>query len=84
MKKILLLVVVALVNVTTLKAQNDACPGLKNPVSFGMYSNYSGQTGSREDGTSSYQTQYLQMTSSVPIYAISYSYRGVKSLLYYR
>ena len=65
MKKILLLVVVALVNVTTLKAQNDACPGLKNPVSFGMYSNYSGQTGSREDGTSSYQTQYLQMTSSV-------------------
>ena len=65
MKKILLLVVVALVNITTLKAQNNACLGLKNPENFGMYSNYSGQTGSREAGVSTYQTQYLQMTSAI-------------------
>ena len=59
------LICLLLTNMVDVQAQSDACPGLKNPVSFGMYSNYSGQTGSREDGTSSYQTQYLQMTSSV-------------------
>ncbi|MBO7226993.1 MAG: gliding motility-associated C-terminal domain-containing protein [Bacteroidales bacterium] len=65
MKRIsLFLCLVVLVASTQIKAQSS-CPGLKNPVSFGMYSNYSGQMGSREDGTSTYQTQYLQMTSAV-------------------
>ena len=66
MKRIsLFLCLVVLVASTQIKAQNSACPGLKNPVDFGMCSNYSGQMGSREDGTSTYQTQYLQMTSAV-------------------
>ena len=65
MKKILLLVVVALVNVTTLKAQNSACPGLKNPQNFVMHSQYSGQTGIRDDGTSSYATSYMVMQSAI-------------------
>lgn len=45
-------------------AQNAACPGLKDPLNFTMYSNYSGATGTRPDGTSTYQQQYLSMTTN--------------------
>ena len=38
-------------------AQNSACPGLKDPLNFTINANYSGATGSRPDGTSTYQQQ---------------------------
>ena len=59
------LICLLLTNMVDVQAQSVNCPGLKNPVAFGMYSNYSGQRGSRESGFSTYQTQYLQMTSAV-------------------
>ena len=64
MRKHVLLVVLFLLSIGT-KAQNSACPGLKNPIAFGMYSNYSGQTGVRQSGASTYSTSYTVMTSSI-------------------
>ena len=40
-------------------AQNSACPGLKDPLNFTINANYSGATGTRPDGTSTYQQQYM-------------------------
>ncbi|MBR7167527.1 MAG: hypothetical protein IKD33_01810, partial [Bacteroidales bacterium] len=45
-------------------AQNSACPGLKDPLNFTINANYSGATGSRPDGTSTYQQQYMVMNAS--------------------
>ena len=45
-------------------AQNSACPGLKDPLNFTINANYSGATGSRPDGTSTYQQQYMVMNAN--------------------
>ena len=47
----------------------SACPGLKNPVMFAAFQNYSGQTGGdnggRTSGSSTYQRDYMVMTSAI-------------------
>ena len=65
MRKYVLLVSVLLMLNIGLKAQNSACPGLKNPIAFTMYSQYSGQTGSRTSGASSYNQSYMIMNSAI-------------------
>ena len=65
MKKYVLLMSVLLMLNIGLKAQNSACPGLKNPVAFAMYSQYSGQTGNRTSGASSYNQSYMVMNSAI-------------------
>ena len=65
MRKYVLLVSVLLMLNIGLKAQNSACPGLKNPIAFAMYSQYSGQTGSRTSGASSYNQSYMIMNSAI-------------------
>lgn len=45
-------------------AQNAACPGLKDPLNFNLYPQYSGATGSREDGTSTYEEQYIVVNTT--------------------
>ena len=66
MKTKIFLVVFVVMSVfgNTIYAQT-ACPGWKNPLNFPMNPNYSGQTGSRPDGTSTYQQMYMTMTSAV-------------------
>ena len=66
MKTEIFLVVFVVMSVfgNTIYAQT-ACPGWKNPLNFPMNPNYSGQTGSRPDGTSTYQQMYMTMTSAV-------------------
>ena len=65
MRKYVLLVSVLLMLNIGLKAQNSACPGLKNPIAFAMYSQYSGQTGNRTSGASSYNQSYMIMNSAI-------------------
>lgn len=65
MRKHILFVLGLFLLVAGLKAQNNSCPGLKNPQNFVMYSQYSGQTGIRDDGTSSYATSYMVMQSAI-------------------
>ena len=66
MKRYILFLAVLVVTVLSVKAQSsDPCPGLKNPVSFAMFPNYSGQIGIRDDGTSSYSTSYMVMQPGI-------------------
>ena len=65
MKKYVLLMSVLLMLNIGAKAQNNACPGLKNPIAFAMYSQYSGQTGNRTSGASSYNQSYMVMNSAI-------------------
>lgn len=65
-KTALLMLFVAAVQL--LQAQT-ACPGLRNPIDFSIYQNYSGQTGGdaagRTAGTSTYQRDYMVMNSAI-------------------
>ncbi len=67
LKKILSLILFVAV-VQSVSAQS-ACQGLKNPISFSIYQNYSGQTGGetagRTSGTSTYQRDYMVMNSAI-------------------
>lgn len=64
MRKHVLLVGLFLLSIGT-KAQNSACPGLKNPENFVIYNQYSGQIGMRNAGTSSYATSYMVMQPGI-------------------
>ena len=65
MKKVLLILGLVILSNSFMKAQDSACPGLKNPQSFIAYPNYSGATGYRSpNGASSYQQQCLIMDAT--------------------
>ena len=44
---------------------NNPCAGLKNPIDFAIHSNYSGQTGQRTTGISTYSQTYIELTSAI-------------------
>jgi len=47
------------------QAQSNSCQGLKNPINFSLYQNYSGQTGTRENGVSTYTQTFINLTSAI-------------------
>ena len=66
MKKIITITILVLCAVfCTVRAQGNACPGLKNPVDFALHQNYSGQTGQRSAGVSTYSQTYIELTSAI-------------------
>ena len=66
MKKVFTLTILALCfAANAARAQSNACPGLKNPVDFMLHQNYTGQTGNRVSGISTYSQTYIQLTSAI-------------------
>ena len=66
MKKIITITIVVLCAAfCAVRAQGNACPGLKNPVDFLLHQNYSGQTGQRTTGVSTYSQTYIELTSAI-------------------
>ncbi|MBQ6726444.1 MAG: hypothetical protein IJQ89_07685, partial [Bacteroidales bacterium] len=67
LKKILF--VMLFVAVAQSVSAQSACQGLKNPIAFSIYQNYSGQTGGdaagRTSGSSTYQRDYMVMNSAI-------------------
>ena len=63
MKRFLIFLAAVLL-INGIQAQNSACPGLKDPLNFNLYPQYSGATGSRTDGTSTYENQYIIVSAT--------------------
>ena len=67
LKKILSIIL--FVAVAQSVSAQSACQGLKNPIAFSIYQNYSGQTGGesagRTSGSSTYQRDYMVMNSAI-------------------